>query len=346
VRDGRKRLGFRGLPAFRAGPFAAWPGTTFSIPTIPTNEDWTGNGLHLLLAVLSAGVVLAVGHRRPSPALLPYLAAVACGATLFALAARWQPWHSRVHLPLFVLAAPMIALAFCLVVRQPLLRAVVAVILVWAALTPHLPNGRHALVGPASIFATSRAEQYFVVNRGLLPPYLNAADYVLASGCADIGVVAGPDDWEYPLWTLLSRHPELRIRHVGVRNASHRLVDAEGQGMPCMVVALRMGSGVTEWARLNGYASVSSMPPLLDFRHSPTASPNRATLVPHLKGASSWRLTPCQDVSLAATNVILCHGPARPRDARPFPEVGVGRGHRESPGAADDPTRNGAYRRG
>src|SRR5262249_6689523 len=99
----------RGLGADPNDPRTTWPGTTFWVPDLSRHETFAGNPLHLALVSLTI-VVVMVGLRRRSSS--PDAAACAFGLIaaflLFCAALRWHPWHSRLHLPLFVLwSAPL-----------------------------------------------------------------------------------------------------------------------------------------------------------------------------------------------------------------------------------------------
>ena len=71
------------------------------------HEDYAGNPLHLLLA-LAAGCALGFAGPRP---LRAYVAALALSAAALCIGLKWQVWISRLQLPLFVLACPLIGVA-------------------------------------------------------------------------------------------------------------------------------------------------------------------------------------------------------------------------------------------
>jgi hypothetical protein len=54
-----------------------------------------------------------------------------------------------------------------------------------------------------TVFNSSREEQYFRNRRVLAEPYRAVVAGVDAIHCRNVGLVAGMDDWEYPLWALL-----------------------------------------------------------------------------------------------------------------------------------------------
>jgi hypothetical protein len=200
-------------------PRTTWFGPGFEAPQALTDSDTAGNLPHLVLAILALGLCGASARVRRARNLAPYGVGLLAAFLLFCGYLRWQPWHSRLHLPLFVLAAPIIGVAFghrfgCRVT------AVVAAALVLWALPPLLQNDARPLLGPRSIFFTSRESQYFNNRPELERPYLKAARFLKASGCGQIGLYRDVG-WEYPLWPLLrGRRSRARIEHIQVDNVS------------------------------------------------------------------------------------------------------------------------------
>lgn len=135
-------------------PRTTFPGTQYAAgdPVI-YHEDLAGNTVHLALALLSfLFILLSAGLRRNRTALL-YMSMLVVSALLFCLLFKWQPWHSRLHLPLFVLFSPLIGLVleavdtaaiarFARKWRYLLAVPVLGGIAVTAFLLPHWPGIR------------------------------------------------------------------------------------------------------------------------------------------------------------------------------------------------------------
>ena len=231
-------------------PRATWPTTRFAVGAPIASEDLASNGLHLLLIAAALAAVLS---SRADRRVAGFAGCLIAAFALFCLVLRWQPWHSRLHLPLFVLGAPLVGVVFARL-RPPVL----AIALVAMGASPvyavtHSPAAR--LQGRRSVFRMTWAEQR---ERQAGPGYIGAARFLVSSGCRDVGVVLGTDDREYFLWGLLADATwRGRLEHVRVTNASGRLPSAAPLAEPCAVVRVGVDGdprGVTVGSRAYGPA--------------------------------------------------------------------------------------------
>ena len=207
------------------------------------DENFASNPIHLvLLGLVLVGVAWASvrpagwGIQRGFGA---YALVLVGGFVLFCLVLRWQPWHTRLELPFFVLAAPLVGT----VVDR--LRPRLAIGLAAGLLVSMLPwvayNQARPLVGARSILVASRPDQYFANRPSLRSAYLGAVGFLAERGCGEVGFVSGVDGWEYPLWPLLRERTSgpVAIDHIGVQNVSAAHGDpARTRRQPCAVVAL------------------------------------------------------------------------------------------------------------
>ncbi len=232
--EGSIRATHRALDIDPDDPRTTWYGLSFTIKQASRDEDAAGNPVHvLLLLVVVAGLLVSPNrHRR----LLLYAAALAAGFLLFSALLKWMPWHTRLQLPLLVLATPLIG------ARLPrrgsrVVALTLAATLVAAASGPLLHHQRRPLLPPGSIWQTVRAQQYFAGYPSVQQSYLEALRILEEElRCADVGLALGPDDYEYPLWALAGEvdGQPIRFTHVAVSNASARLQDP--LRVPCAVL--------------------------------------------------------------------------------------------------------------
>jgi 4-amino-4-deoxy-L-arabinose transferase-like glycosyltransferase len=203
-------------------------------------EDYAGNPLQFLLLLAVLVAVAFVEHLRKKVGALALV--VVSMYVLFCLPFRWQPWGSRLLLPMMVLAAPMVAITLGEVVRPRALRLVCTVVLA-AAVPWAVSNRTRPLIGNGNVFSVSRTSSYFTYIPTLEPEYREAATVAVEDGCDALGIRQGWNDWEYPLRLLLARASDrpLRIEQVGVSGPSRKLRDPEFA--PCAVIDIGLTAG-------------------------------------------------------------------------------------------------------
>jgi Dolichyl-phosphate-mannose-protein mannosyltransferase len=228
-----------------------WSDFIFAVLPPEPRENTAGNLLHMLLIAVALGLGLASPSLRANGRAAAYAGALALGFVLFCLVLKWQPTHSRLHLPLFVLWAPFVGLA--LEGLRPLVLGLGALLLVAWSRPFLLDNWSHPLVGEYSIFLANRRDQYFFNIPDKQDDYLGATDSLRRTDCRDVGLILSWHDWEYPIWALLPEARESgRIEHVGVSDLSARLAARRPSFEPCAVLAV--GAPDAELILVEGWA--------------------------------------------------------------------------------------------
>lgn len=90
---------------------STWPGEQFRVPKLMLHEDAMANTIHLLIIFATMGVLL-FDRRGHSLEIIAYASGLTLAFILFCAYLRWQPWHTRLHLPLFVLWSAIVGVAF------------------------------------------------------------------------------------------------------------------------------------------------------------------------------------------------------------------------------------------
>ena len=255
--------------------------TRFELLEDQTSENIAGNPLQLVLAIASVVVVLLPGGKPPFPR-RRYALCLFAGSLLFLIALRWQPWITRLQLPLFALTAP---LAACLPIEggrdrwrrrgKAVLAAALAIGLIAYAWRPLWENSHRPLFPPSgfgdSIWAKTGNEILFLPRPELQSSYEAAARYAAQQGDSRIGVLTTGNDWEYPLWRLLRQNgvQDLRIEHVGVTGPPLSRPYPLGPFDPTLVIATienpppRLSIDGAPWQRVMQY------PHLAIYRRGP-----------------------------------------------------------------------------
>jgi hypothetical protein len=198
-----------------AGKGETYGGCAFSA-TFTLFEDDTGNFAHLLLAL--CGIVALFSQRRAlrSVAGLLTLSAILILGLMSALLL-WQPWCTRFHIFLFLLLAPVCAVAL---ERTRRLGLLVAAVLMLAALPFLLINVSRPVISltllerfvPAelrailrhrpSVFLAPRMNQYFGRDIEQRREYEEALRWLPPAPATPVGLLTGGDDPEFRLWVV------------------------------------------------------------------------------------------------------------------------------------------------
>ncbi len=216
-------------------PRTTWGSSEFGVQ-FTRDENTAGNPLHLALTLLGMVLLIGTRWRRPDVSII-YSACLAAGFLLFCLVLRWQPWNSRLHLPLFILAAVLIGLA-----SEQFLPRWLGNGLALAALLVALPfvyrNATRPLVGQSNILTTDRISQMFFARPELQAPYQAAMHFVIDHQCTELALWGKyTTDWDYPLWPIAQQWgASVRIEPVLIDNISGTL-PVPYPLKPCAVLA-------------------------------------------------------------------------------------------------------------
>lgn len=211
----------------------------FHVPYLSTNEDVAGNPIHLFLIVLSFILFFKMRKQRPFQNLIKYAFVLISAFLLFSLILRWQYWHSRLHLPLFILFSPLIAIVLSNSLKKLYVYLLLILLIIpsfyWLFFSSSRP-----IIGKNSIFSTPRNDQYFINDQNLISGYKRAASSIKRSQCNQIGLQF--PSAEYPIWKLLQSEniERFRIEHVLVTNVSKDIYSEQTfkDFSPCMIISL------------------------------------------------------------------------------------------------------------
>jgi hypothetical protein len=174
------------------------------------HEDNVRNGFHLLLIVVSFMLILP---KKPK---LYYPWLVLFSWITFFYFIPWQPWVTRLQVPLFALSAPVFALAIKEMEKNNLLNKIGRIYLVLLccfALLPLLLNYMRPMLyipwrtNTRLIWNTNRNELIFVGKTDTyMKNYTAACEVISKEQVSKIGIIIGGDSWEYPLWHYINQN--------------------------------------------------------------------------------------------------------------------------------------------
>ncbi len=239
------------------------PGAAFAIPAYSLDEYLAGNPLQMILAGACFAIVLLRMRTMPAEAalVLGIMAAFALYCALF----KWEIWAGRLHLGLFVLACPVIAVVVSKSYRR--VTFVLALLLLVMAIPPLLFNStrpllssnflRAALHRPpdptaSSIVFRSRDSMYFGERADLESSYLPAGEAARKLACTHIGLdtTGRPFAYEYILMGIIDRHgPPRAFRYVDVTNMTSKFASKIDRQQPCAVLCIDCESNAAKIAQ-------------------------------------------------------------------------------------------------
>ncbi|RYZ98484.1 MAG: phospholipid carrier-dependent glycosyltransferase, partial [Sphingobacteriaceae bacterium] len=179
----------------------------FTSRAAPTSEDTAPNPLHFILLLASMIVLLValIKNRLPAAVILLYVT-ILLEILFFCGYLKWQTWHSRLQVPLFMLSVPLICYAISIkTLYKRLFYIIVPVLLLYALAVVCFNNIRPfktttRLTTNVSVF-TPRYQKYFAAKPHVYNDYKVVTDKMKQLKLHNIGLITGGDDWVYPLFT-------------------------------------------------------------------------------------------------------------------------------------------------
>ena len=228
-------------------PRATWDFTMFHVTEMNRHEALAGNPLQLGLFLLATFILAFSWFRTNHHRAGTFALAVIAGFILFSAYLKWQPWHTRLLLPCFVLSAAVTGTVLARVLPA-LIAGAVAIALPIFAGPALLENAIRPLTyaGAANVFNASRVDQLFAEIPFVRDSFRQAARFIKAQPCTDIGVDtrSGGDfsGYEYPLLVLLGDiDGTKKIREVEISSVAKRYVSSHDP-KPCMIVCMVCGA--------------------------------------------------------------------------------------------------------
>lgn len=195
----------------------------FSTKSPVTNEDTAPNMLHFMFTITAFVMLMAYGFSRKGKKMDQHviwlIVIILLQVSLFCLYLKWQPWHSRLHIPFFLLSIPLICYALNLFrtfkkvfyVTVPVFLVYVLLVVLHNSLRPY-----------TSVINTPRYQKYFVNKPEAYQEYNAVYETIKKSNYSDIGISLGIDDWQYPLFKDCFSRP-MNPTYIRATNLSNKL---------------------------------------------------------------------------------------------------------------------------
>lgn len=251
-----------------------WPGDPFHMNHFSSHETLAGAPVHVILLLLSIGLVLWKPKEGVQPNARWYALGLVMAFVFFCGLLRWQVWISRHHMPILVLASALSGLVLERYFSRRIANIVAIVVLGMAMLFAAV-NKTRSLVPWSRVDDVyhPRSALYFMDHQEVLAPiFIATAEAVNRLNCHNIAI----DDYApqpasqmafspksfyvYPLFPLI--HADGRTRTVwysAVHNLTIRYADPALHSHPCAVICMDCAGAPEKWAEyrdVGGRASV------------------------------------------------------------------------------------------
>jgi len=180
----------------------------FRMHPFNTLEDLSGNTLHFLLILLTFVLIWNLKAVRENPRCLFYALALIAAFLLFCFLLRWSYSRQRLHLPLFVLSAPLVGILLNARTSGKFISSLMIVLFVssapWWLMNARRPVFPNSGKVPYSVFVQDRFDQYDAGH-----PWISMSEYrgaVKALGeakCRTVGLVGSFA--EYLFWAAVKK---------------------------------------------------------------------------------------------------------------------------------------------
>ena len=188
------------------------------------HEDHAGNFLHFWVLAFSLPGIVLFRRRFQFNALTVILAlAVVLGFVFYCGLLKWSIWTSRLHTPLFMLGAPIVAIFLSSLgsrLQGHFTKIFLIISVPWIFFNETRPI--YSENGP-SIFSADRTDSYWHPQPKSFRSYVDAVDYLKEYYPKEIGFYGS--QYEYPIRVLMKENfREIpKVMYIGVENISRKL---------------------------------------------------------------------------------------------------------------------------
>jgi 4-amino-4-deoxy-L-arabinose transferase-like glycosyltransferase len=216
-------------------------GAAFSTVDFRGIEEYLGNPLHLILFVTVTILFVGFARFRNRDAAI-YLAACILGWIAFNLILKWQPYHSRFHLGLFVIFAPLAGFVIERIMVRWLVTGIMGMLFLSAWVIVLIDANKPIFNSMSIFYPQDRPFLHFIRAESAQSIYLAYEEIGIGlkkMGCKNIGLIMGQGDLEYLIWVALNPAADhaMRIESIYVSNASAALPYPLGDFSPDAIIA-------------------------------------------------------------------------------------------------------------
>ncbi len=200
-------------------------GLKYSSPKkFETHEDLVPNTFHFVLLLGISVFLLFYSLFKKNYKLLMLLCVVILQIILFTFYLKWQPWHTRLHIPVFILSSIFIGF-FLNLFKKPYLSYLISFACLYSFWFNYAYNNTRPIITnrlyTKNIFTDdTRFKKYFANQPFLYSEYANVLNKMYEYNPKKVGLEL--NDWEYPLLASFY-HDHLKIVAINVTNSTNKI---------------------------------------------------------------------------------------------------------------------------
>jgi len=198
----------------------SYKGIHFKLNTWNHNEDEVSNFLQI---VLFAGVIVfLIVHWKKKEALLIF-STLFCLLMfcLFSFLLKWQPWHMRLQVPLFIMASIPIALFLDHFSLKKIVSPILGIAVVYCLILGVLNPNRPIIKNTKQAKLVTRFDNYFIAMPSYEKEY-KILSYKLKSKTPVKWDVHG-NTWEYPIYYDCYKFKRKAFKSINIQNQTKKL---------------------------------------------------------------------------------------------------------------------------
>ncbi|MDX2196525.1 MAG: glycosyltransferase family 39 protein [Cytophagales bacterium] len=181
------------------------------------DEDYAGNFCIFLFFIFTSMYFLITVKNIKNSIFIYFTIGVIISYLFACTILKFSPWHSRLHLPFFLLICISISLYISKLHENI---QYIACLICFALAIPYIVMGTpRSIVKDEKLCNKWTRDEWMFIKKGgqpLLDLY-QISDTIHKYKYTKIGVIMGADDWDYPLFIILKRNnTDLKLYHINV----------------------------------------------------------------------------------------------------------------------------------
>jgi len=198
-------------------PNTTWLGNKFEV-SFNVGEDYSGNFIMLALFFVSFFLLLFNMKKFDNYKfeVLFLFISIITAFIIFSFLLTWQPWHSRLHLQIFVAMTPFISYVLInFLNKRNFFIIFLAVIIGCSFQAVYLNRNKPIISSDKPILKMTRDQLYFRNRDNYYDMYTKITDLIKERNISNIGLAIRGNSWEYPFWVLLKeKNKNFRMEYI------------------------------------------------------------------------------------------------------------------------------------